>query len=233
MAKRATTTARGVTHVPAGGAGQSAADQVAVEEPLEIRVAGDPVAVVMRTPGHDRELALGFLFAEGIIGSAQDVGSLAHCGRPGTEELENTIDVRPAPGVALAADPSELQRRGTIASAACGVCGRRSIDDLIARCAPASAPVPAVTLALLRASVERLRAHQPGFDRSGGLHAAAALDASGEVLASAEDVGRHNAVDKVIGMLLLQAAGVGAVPPATNDHPDRRGAGRAGGGRGT
>jgi FdhD protein len=222
MAKRAPTTVRVVTHVAADGAGRSTADQVAIEEPLEIRVAGDPVAVVMRTPGHDRELALGFLFAEGIIGSAKDVGSVAHCGRPGTEELENTIDIRPAPGVALAADPSELRRRGTIASAACGVCGRRSIDDLIARCAPASAPRPLVTLALLRDGVERLRAHQPGFDRSGGLHAAAALAATGEVLASAEDVGRHNAVDKVIGMLLLQAAGAGALPPTTSRDQEPR-----------
>src|SRR6185503_3586514 len=91
-------TERAVIRVPADGSGQSALDRVAVEEPLEIRVAGDPLAVTMRTPGQDRELALGFLFAEGIIRSAADVGSLAHCGRPGESEFENTLDVRAAPG---------------------------------------------------------------------------------------------------------------------------------------
>jgi FdhD protein len=212
MAKRAPTTLRGVTRVPADGSGHSAPDPVAVEEPLEIRVAGDPIAVVMRTPGQDRELALGFLFAEGIIASAADVGSISHCGRPGDEQLENTLDVRAAPGVVLVAEQSELQRRGTIATSACGVCGRRSIDDLLARCRPTAAARPALSLALLRDSVERLRAHQPGFDRSGALHAAAALDARGDVLASAEDVGRHNAVDKVIGSLLLRAVGIGQSP---------------------
>ena len=218
MAKRAPTTLRGMTRVAADGSGHSAPDPVAVEEPLEIRIAGDPIAVVMRTPGQDRELALGFLFAEGIIASAADVGSISHCGRPGDEQLENTLDVRAAPGVVLIAEPSELQRRGTIATSACGVCGRRSIDDLLARCGPTTAARPALSLALLRASVERLRAHQPGFDRSGGLHAAAALDARGEVLASAEDVGRHNAVDKVIGTLLLRAIGI--AQPAT-PKPER------------
>ena len=200
-------TERGLTRVPADGAGYSGVDRIAVEEPLEIRVAGDPVAVTMRTPGHDRELALGFLFAEGIIASASDVGSLAHCGRPGEEGYTNTIVVRAARGTVLASEPGEpLQRRGTIATSSCGVCGRRSIDDLLARCVPPARTRPAPTLELLRGSVDRLRAHQPSFERTGAMHAAAILAADGAVLAAYEDVGRHNAVDKAIGSLLLRAA---------------------------
>jgi FdhD protein len=211
MASRGSITERGVTRVPADGSGHSALDQLAVEEPLEIRIAGDPVAVTMRTPGHDRELAIGFLFSEGIIQSIADVGGLAHCGRPGDEAYENTLEIRAAPGAVL--DPGgELQRRGTLTTSACGVCGRRTIDDLLARCTPVPASRPRPTLALLRGSVDRLRGRQPGYERSGGLHAAALLDAEGTVLAAHEDVGRHNAVDKVIGARLLAAAATAADP---------------------
>ena len=224
MAKRSAISERGLTRVPADGAGYSAVDRIAVEEPLEIRIAGDAIAVTMRTPGHDRELALGFLFAEGVIRSARDVGSLAHCGRPGEESFENTLDVRAAPGVVLVSSSEAPQRRGTLTTSACGVCGRRSIDDLLARCGPPAGTRPTPTLALLRDSVEHLRAHQPSFERTGALHAAALLSADGAVLAAHEDVGRHNAVDKVIGELLLRAAGVGdsggdaaAKPRATLD----------------
>jgi len=210
--KRSAISERGLTRVPADGAGYSALDLIAVEEPLEIRIAGDPIAVTMRTPGHDRELALGFLFAEGVIRSASDVGSLAHCGRPGDESFENTLDVRAAPGVVLVSASEGPQRRGTLTTSACGVCGRRSIDDLLARCAPPAGTRPTPTLALLRDSVEHLRAHQPSFERTGALHAAAVLSAAGAVLAAHEDVGRHNAVDKVIGELLLRAAGIGGAP---------------------
>ena len=116
-----------------GGGGSSAADVVVVEEPLEIRVAGDTVATTMRTPGHDRELALGFLFAEGVLGSRDDVSAIAHCGRTSDEGYGNTIEVTPAPGARLDLDPAPREaRRGTI-TAACGVCGRRTIEDLLAR----------------------------------------------------------------------------------------------------
>src|SRR6185369_13914491 len=108
-------------------------DRVAVEEPLEIRVAGDPVCITMRTPGADRELALGFLFAEGVIRSIDDVGSVAHCGRPGDEEFGNVIEVLPAPGSVLAPERVAGARRGTLTTASCGVCGRASIEDLAAR----------------------------------------------------------------------------------------------------
>jgi len=201
---RAKVARRSVLRWPAGanrGAPAPQPDEVAVEEPLEIRVAGDVVAVTMRTPGEDRELALGFLLAEGVIASIADVGGVAHCGVPGDESFGNAIEVKPGPGTAL--DPEGLHRRGTLISSSCGVCGRRSIDDLIARCAPLapSAPLP---LAIVAASTAALDGHQPHFLRTGGLHAAAVLNHQGAVLAVSEDVGRHNAVDKVVGALLLR-----------------------------
>src|SRR5512139_2729081 len=110
--------------------GEAAVDAVAVEEPLEIRVDGDAVATTMRTPGADADLALGFLFAEGILASAADVTSVAHCGRPGEEGYGNVIDVRSAGGIRL--DPDRLLEghRVTPISSACGVCGRRAIEGL-------------------------------------------------------------------------------------------------------
>lgn len=179
-------------------------DPVVIEEPLEIRVAGEPVAVIMRTPGNDRELALGFLYTEGLVRSVDDIGSIHHCGRPGEPSYGNTIDVVLAPGVSfpLSLEGNELRRRGTIATAACGVCGRRTIDDLLARCAPLedNTVISASTIAGL---FETLRSRQTLFHHTGGLHAAALFDSSGVLVALHEDVGRHNAVDKVIGQLLL------------------------------
>jgi FdhD protein len=178
-------------------------DSVAVEEPLEIRIAGDAVAVTMRTPGDDGDLALGFLYGEGIIGAAADVGSVAHCGRPGSEGYGNVLDVIPGAGVALAYERVEASRRGTLTTAACGVCGRRTIDDLTATCAPLS-PGPVLPAARVAAAVASLREAQGVFARTGGTHAAAAHDAAGARLLAREDVGRHNAVDKVVGALLRQ-----------------------------
>jgi FdhD protein len=180
-------------------------DDVAVEEPLEIRVAGDALSVTMRTPGADRELALGFLFAEGIIRSIEDVGSVAHCGRPGEEGFGNVIEVLPGPGVALSPERAAWTRRGTLVSSACGVCGRATIADLVARCAPIADPsrIEAKQLARMCSS---LRSEQPIFARTGGVHAAAIFDLPGRLRAVHEDIGRHNAVDKVVGTLLLARA---------------------------
>lgn len=175
-------------------------DAIAVEEPLEIRVAEESLAVTMRTPGSDPALAIGFLFAEGIIGSLADVGTVRHCGDPTEEGYGNIIDVSPGPGVVL--DPENLatSRRGTLTTAACGVCGRRSIDDLLARCvALDSEKVPPEELL---AAVSALAKGQALFSATGAVHGAAAYDAAGQELALAEDVGRHNAVDKVVGRLL-------------------------------
>jgi FdhD protein len=185
-------------------------DRVAVEEPLEIRLAGEPLAVTMRTPGEDRFLALGFLFAEGIIASTDDVGSVAHCGRPGDEGYGNVIDVLPAPGVALDATRLEGTRRGTLTTASCGVCGRKSIDDLLDRVGVVRSDL-ALDRALLASAPDRLAQEQSRFARTGGVHGAAALAEDGAVLALAEDVGRHNAVDKVVGGLLYDRAIGGAV----------------------
>jgi FdhD protein len=181
-------------------------DVVAVEEPLEIRVDGETVAVTMRTPGADADLALGFLFAEGMISAAVDVGSVAHCGRPGEEGYGNVIDVHSAGGHRI--DPERVLegRRWSTTTSACGVCGRRSIEGLLDRCAPVAGGPPIPPDEILRA-MARLGESQPVFARTGGLHAAAAFARGGALLATAEDVGRHNAVDKVVGALLRAAAG--------------------------
>lgn len=182
-----------------GGLRVSRGDAVVVEEPLEIRIAGDPIAITMRTPGHDRELVLGFLWAEGVISSPDDVTKLAHCGRAGDAAKANTIDVVLVSGVRLPAHLEEgTSRRGTITTSACGVCGRRSIDDLVARCAPLPDGEPIAREAIFDA-VRSLRDRQPTFRATGGCHAAALVDRRGEPIATFEDVGRHNAVDKVIG----------------------------------
>jgi FdhD protein len=177
-------------------------DDVVVEEPLDIRVSGDTLSVTMRTPGHDRELVLGFLWSEGIIGSLDDVAAISHCGRLGEEAFGNTIEVTPAPGAKLRLPDEPTAKRGTLMTSACGVCGRRSIDDLLARCASLEAGGAMGRRAIVRA-VASLRARQPVFARSGGCHAASLVDFDGEHLVTCEDVGRHNAVDKVIGACLL------------------------------
>lgn len=181
-----------------------AEDEVVVEEPLEIRVGDETLAVTMRTPGHDRELVMGFLLAEGIIRSAEDVSALAHCGRTGTPERENTLAVTLAPGVKTPLDDVDapFARRGTLTTSACGVCGRRAIDDLLAR----ATPLPdggAASHDVIAAAAHALRERQPVFARTGGCHAASLVTMSGEHVATFEDVGRHNAVDKLVGSRLL------------------------------
>jgi FdhD protein len=181
-----------------------AEDDVVAEEPLEIRAAGETMAITMRTPGADRELAVGFLFAEGVIASRDDIGSVSHCGRPDQEGYGNTIDVVPGAGVSLDIEKLSLTRRGTLTTAACGVCGRRSVDDVIERCSPqivAGATVPVETIS---AGIVSLKRFQPNFSRTGGIHAAAILDSRGEVISAFEDIGRHNALDKAVGKLVLE-----------------------------
>jgi len=174
-------------------------DVVVVEEPLEIRVAGEPVALTMRTPGDDHLLALGFLFAEGVVSSADEVSSVAPCGRPGEAGYGNVVDVRPGGGVVLDVGRS---RRGTLTTSACGLCGRAQIDDLLERIAPVRDRTPLRPELLARAP-GRLDGRQATFRKTGAVHAALALSAKGEELGFAEDVGRHNAVDKLVGRLLV------------------------------
>ncbi len=183
------------------GTAEERLDEVVVEEPLEIRVDGETVAVTMRTPGEDADLALGFLFAEGIVAGAADVGSVSHCGRPGDEGYGNVVDVRSAGGHRIDPDRVLEGRRWSVTSASCGVCGRRSIEGLLERVGRVEAPTRMSRRSVL-ACMERLGRAQPIFASTGGLHAAALFGAGGRLLASAEDVGRHNAVDKAVGSLL-------------------------------
>ena len=184
-----------------GSIGKSADDVLVVEEPLEIRVAGESVAVTMRTPGDDRALALGFLYGEGIIREIGDVGRAEHCGRPGTPEYGNVIDVLPRPGEIL--DPERIRagRRGTLTSSACGVCGREQIEDMMQRCQPMD-DNRAVRAAMIFSTQEQMRQSQYVFAQTGGVHAAAAFSETGDMYCCFEDIGRHNAVDKVVGHLL-------------------------------
>ena len=160
-------------------------DLVAVEEPLEIRVAGRPLAVTMRTPGEDEELALGFLYSEGLIREVREAG-------PPADFAANTVEVAGP----LVRDPG-VRRFYTASS--CGVCGKGAIEEVAVVSAPLG-PGPLVPRALMASLPDRLE--QPGFERTGGLHATGLFSAEGELQVVREDVGRHNAMDKVIGRAL-------------------------------
>ncbi len=162
-------------------------DEVAVEEPLEIRVDGTPIAVTMRTPGSDEELALGFLHGEGLIDGVRDAG-------PTDDLAANVVEITGP----LTSDPG-LRRFFTTSS--CGVCGKGALEQ-VAVSAPTAQPGPLVDRSLLAALPERLR--QPGFARTGGLHAAGIFTAAGSLEIVREDVGRHNALDKAIGRALIE-----------------------------
>lgn len=199
LAANAQVTTADVWRPAPDGALEEQADELAIEEPLEIRVAGEPLAVTMRTPGHDHELVAGFLLAEGLIRSRADLGGIHHCARLGAEGAHNTIDVLPAPGVVLEV---ETTRRGTLTSSACGMCGRKLIDDLLERLRPASASVP-FSRSFIAGLATELGKQQPNFQRTGGLHAAGIAFPESGLRVVREDVGRHNAVDKAVGRLLL------------------------------
>jgi FdhD protein len=190
----------------AAGEWTDAPDAVVTEEPLQVLLDGTPLAVVMRTPGADIELALGLLFAEGIIRSPRDVRGLRISAE--AEETEGRINVESVlvesnqVDVLLAAKPRRRPERSMLASSACGVCGTQMIEDLRHDLAVLPSGLVADP-AILPGLVDRLRSGQGVFDRTGGLHAAGLFDAKGEVVALREDVGRHNAVDKVVGRMLL------------------------------
>ncbi len=199
------TTRRSVLKIALDSGTHRRADTLAVEEPLEIRVAGTPLAVTMRTPGHDVELAAGFLVSEGVIASGDEFQSAIHCGGPGTGGVENTynvLDLTLAPGVA---PPAPEVARAFYTTSSCGVCGKASIDavETVSRYDVAVDDVVVAAESLVGYPVQ-LRERQEVFEKTGGLHAAALFDAaSGEMLVLREDVGRHNAVDKVVGWALL------------------------------
>ena len=179
-----------VVRIPAGETG----DVVAVEEPLEIRIAGRPVAVTMRTPGHDEELALGFALSEGLR---------PHGAHPSADLAANTIELD-APGF----DPARLAR-SFYTSSSCGVCGKGALEAVEVE-APRIEGDLRVDAALIASLPDRLREAQPGFAATGGLHATGLFDGAGALLCLREDVGRHNAFDKVVGW----AFGEGRLPLA-------------------
>lgn len=184
------------------GEARARQDTLAVEEPLELRLGGSPFVVTMRTPGHDVELAAGFLAAEGVIRDRGEFLSAMHCGGPGSGGGENTYNVL---DIALAHGTPAPAAKSFYTSSACGVCGKASIEE-IRQASPfdLSADAASVGPGSLAEFPERLRAGQVMFDKTGGTHAAGLFDvASGEMLVVREDVGRHNAVDKVIGWALL------------------------------
>ena len=170
-------------------------DLLAVEEPLEIRVRGRSIAVTMRTPGHDEELAAGFLLAEGLIRERRDVVKIAHCRRGEAVDRQNTLNVFLSPAVEVSFD---RLTRHVFASSSCGLCGKASIEA-IQQHFPSITAAPGVATRTVLALVKQLQAAQKTFKRTGGLHAAAVFDRKGNLVVVREDVGRHNAVDKVVG----------------------------------
>jgi FdhD protein len=175
----------------------SAPDELAPEEPLEVRVRGRAVSVTMRTPGHDADLAAGFLLAEGIINAARDVLRIEPCGRTEDGNLLNAVL---APDVHV---DFERLTRHVFASSSCGLCGKATIES-VRSTFPAVKSSVTVDADVLVGLPDVMRRAQSSFDRTGGVHAAALFDAAGSLIVLREDVGRHNAVDKVLGHALLK-----------------------------
>jgi len=194
MAVKLTEAVRAV-EVVRSGTRKAIEDHVAVEQALEVRLNGAPFSVIMRTPGSDRELALGFLFSEGLIRRRDDVKRIDHDEPAGTV---NVVFERSRSDVVAAA---LAERRQVTMNSSCGMCGRRTLESLAV-----SAPVLIVEWSVARETIGRLpnalRSAQPAFAQTGGLHAAACFDVEGRLETSAEDVGRHNAVDKLLGRML-------------------------------
>lgn len=187
---------RQVERVRSGGR-DSVRDHVAVEAPLELRAGGTSLIMMMRTPGHDEDLARGLLYTEGAIDGAADLAAMHRppASKPG--EAGNVLEL----GLDPVAVGARMPARATYASSACGVCGVTSIDALELRVSPVRDD-PEVAPSLVASLPDRLREAQAGFDRTGGVHAAAAFAHDGQLLAIREDVGRHNAVDKLVGWAL-------------------------------
>ncbi len=195
-----------------GSRWQMETDRAATEEPLEIRLNGEPFAVIMRTPGADRELAAGFLLSERIVRSADDLGTIEHCTAvdPGADSgapqqgraAANIINVTLAGEAAASLDLVLRERRNVTMTSSCGLCGRRTIESLAVDVPPlrSTMTIAAATLVTLP---QKLRVAQSVFDDTGGIHAAGLFTSNGALVDIAEDVGRHNAVDKVVGRMLM------------------------------
>lgn len=180
-------------------------DVVAVEEPMEVRVNGAPFAVIMRTPGADRELAAGFLLAEDVIHGSDELGTIEYCADAHEEGRDNTLNVTVIGGAVDRLGERLGERRQVMMTASCGLCGRRTIESLRSRVAFAKGEWT-VSAAVVRALPQTLRQAQSVFETTGGLHAAGLFSLDGRLQVVAEDVGRHNAVDKIVGRRLLEDA---------------------------
>ncbi len=196
-----------VTQVEVGGAVRTRRDYLATEEPMEIRLrAGGQqrtVAVTMRTPGQDFELAAGFLFAEGVVTAREQIQQIRYCVEPDVEPEQRYNIVTVWLNTPQLPELATLERH-FFTTSACGVCGKATLESLEMRGCPVLPPGPQVTPEDLCCLPQRMRQEQPLFDRTGGLHAAGLFDPQGRLLAVREDVGRHNAVDKLIGWALMQ-----------------------------
>ncbi|GHB49701.1 formate dehydrogenase accessory sulfurtransferase FdhD [Streptomyces umbrinus] len=190
------------------GAVSTRPDTLVAEEPLEIRLNGKPLAITMRTPGDDFALAAGFLVSEGVLGAAEELQNIVYCAGATVDgsNTYNIVDVRTAPGVVI---PDITLERNVYTTSSCGLCGKASLDAVrttarwsIDDTAGDTAPPVRLEPELLASLPDRLRAAQRVFDRTGGLHAAALFTEDGELVDIREDVGRHNAVDKLVGRAL-------------------------------
>jgi len=190
------------------GAVSTRPDTLVAEEPLEIRLNGKPLAITMRTPGDDFALAAGFLVSEGVLGAADELQNIVYCAGATVDgsNTYNIVDVRTAPGVVI---PDITLERNVYTTSSCGLCGKASLDAVrttarwsIDDTAGDTAPPVRLEPELLASLPDRLRAAQRVFDRTGGLHAAALFTEDGELVDIREDVGRHNAVDKLVGRAL-------------------------------
>lgn len=193
----------GIREVDVSRDGQVTRDRVAVEEPLEVRVNDASFAVIMRTPGADRDLAAGFLLAEDVIRGAAEIGAIEYCQDAAAEGRDNTLNVTVTGGAIDRLSERLGERRQVMMTSACGLCGRRTIESLRSRVAGVGGAwtIDADAIASLP---DRLREAQAVFESTGGLHAAGLFDRAGALQVAAEDVGRHNAVDKIVGRTLLE-----------------------------
>lgn len=178
-------------------------EQVAVEEPMEVRVNGAPFAVIMRTPGADRDLACGFLLAEDVVHGPDEIGLVEYCLDADDEGRNNVLNVTVLGDAVRRLDDRLSNRRQVMMTASCGLCGRRTIESLRSRVATVDGGWT-VSASVVASMPETLREVQKVFEATGGLHAAGLFDLEGHLLWMAEDVGRHNAVDKITGRMLLE-----------------------------
>jgi FdhD protein len=188
-----------------GSEWQEREEQLTMEEPLEVRVDNQSVAVIMRTPGNDHELAMGFLFSEGVIQRAEDVATVEMAHDDEGLPLENVVNVvlhSPTQACAVPTQPAAFERHFTVSSS-CGLCGKNSIADLLVSTPPLETDSVRVSASTLYTLSEQLRTEQRVFQYTGGLHAAGLFTTTGTMVLLREDIGRHNAVDKLVGHGLL------------------------------